>query len=71
MIKKHWIRYILFESMDNLTKKRGDKMYRIERLLDTVLGYTGWHDLTNTLTHREQELQYLYDDEDDDDNVIM
>ncbi|WP_159439881.1 hypothetical protein [Bacillus sinesaloumensis] len=41
-------------------------MYRFERLLDTVFGYSGWHDLTNTLAHKERELGYLYEDEDDD-----
>lgn len=41
-------------------------MYRFERLLDTVFGYTGWHDLTNTMIHNEQELRSLYEDEEDD-----
>ncbi|MFS0862398.1 hypothetical protein [Fredinandcohnia sp. 179-A 10B2 NHS] len=41
-------------------------MYRFERLLDTVFGYTGWHDITNTMISREQELGYLYEEEEED-----
>ncbi|MEH7385610.1 hypothetical protein V7147_09405 [Bacillus sp. JJ1521] len=44
-------------------------MRRFERLLDTVFGYTGWHDLTNTINHGEQELGSLYEEENDDDPV--
>ncbi|WP_154670438.1 hypothetical protein [Bacillus timonensis] len=45
-------------------------MQRFERLLDTVFGYTGWHDLTNTLPSREQELGYLYEEENDDEPIL-
>ncbi|MCC3355326.1 hypothetical protein [Bacillus sp. REN16] len=45
-------------------------MTRFERLLDTVFGYSGWHDLTNTLATREQEMGYLYEDDDDDEPVM-
>lgn len=47
------------------SKKEVKWMYRLERLLDTVFGYTGWHDLTNSTIHREQELEYLYEDDDE------
>lgn len=52
--------------MDKLTQKEVKSMYRFERLLDTVFGYTGWHDITNTMISREQELGYLYEEEEDD-----
>lgn len=45
-------------------------MFRFERVLDTVFGYTGWHDLTNTMIHSEQELRFLYDEEEDDDPIM-
>ncbi len=54
------------ERADKLIQKEVKKMYRFERLLDTVFGYTGWHDLTNTMIHSEQELGSLYEDEEDD-----
>ncbi|MFT4415074.1 hypothetical protein ACLM5H_14530 [Fredinandcohnia humi] len=38
-------------------------MYRFERLLDTVFGYTGWHDITNSMVTRDRELSQLYEDD--------
>ncbi|WP_449539209.1 hypothetical protein [Ferdinandcohnia sp. Marseille-Q9671] len=45
-------------------------MHRFERLLDTVFGYTGWHDITNTGMSREQEMGNLYNEEDEDDPTV-
>ncbi len=71
MIKKYWrFIHIVLNYGETNSKKEVNRMFRFERVLDTVLGYTGWHDLTNTMIHSEQELRYLYDDEEDDDPLM-
>ncbi|WP_275695703.1 hypothetical protein [Fredinandcohnia quinoae] len=34
--------------------------------MDTLFGYTGWLDTSNTLINRERELGALYKDDEDD-----